>query len=464
VGLRDLDLSNNSLALPLPGLHHVTRIDLSGNCFSTTLTSLLVPGLWRVPTINDRGGPDVSTEYLNLANTNLSGGLPLAIWQGTGGNLFVGLAELVLADNPNLVGAMPSFGIPGLALIRLDVSGTNLLGEIPDSYGSLFPFAREFHFQNTSLQSPRSALPAFISREDQDMRNAGPGFECPGFWAPLLRASVDMDQSYDGWEGCRCMPKFFGDRDGCQLCADVTAGPGNACECLGKVMKGCFPVGPAGNATLVPCASTSAGVNPCNPLELEIDYQDVSSLCAEGHTGRLCSACVADYFLQGRRCLPCPDQLLTAVASIFQLLGLVLLLAWMWRKASPGVTRDTSKSVNIVVFHAQQLGVLLSSAHLAMPTSLSFFTSTTSAATDFHLGSLLALECSVSLQLNDRLWLAVASPFVVAFLVAALVCVNTHVQRRRARNRWLVERHRMWLRCLRFGLSLLNYGKVLRCV
>jgi hypothetical protein len=461
VGLKVLDLSKNSLALPLPGLHHVTRIDLSGNSFCTTLTAVLVPGLLRVPNRDDMGGPNVSTEYLNLADTNLSGGLESWMWRGSGGDLFLGVTELVLADNPNLTGPLPSAGITGLALTRLDVSGTNLNGEIPDSYGSLFPFAREFHFQNTSLQSSRGALAVFISRDDQDMRNAGPGFECPGFWAPLSRASVEMDQSYDGWKGCRCLPKFFGDRNVCQRCSDVTAGPGDACECLGKVMKGCFPVGPAGNVTLVPCASTSTGVNPCNPLELEIDYQDVSSLCAEGHTGRLCSACMADYFLQGRQCLPCPGQLLAAVAGIFQLLGLVFLLAWMWRKASPEVAPGrTSKSVNIVVFHLQQLGVLLSSAHLAMPTYLSFFTSTTSTATDFQLGSLLASECSVSLRLNDRLWLAVASPFVATFVVAALVCVNACVQRRRARNRWLVERRRMW----RFGLSLLNLGKVLQYV
>lgn len=112
-----------------------------------------------------------------------------------------------------------------------------------------------------------------------------------------------------------------------------------------------------------------------------------------GHTGRLCAKCVAGYFVDTRRCLPCPSAgTQGAMVAVFALLFLGLLVLLFADAAPDGFVasiENDSRALTIMVcshsgysipclhslhcamqlFHAQQLGVLLA-AGTAFPTEV----------------------------------------------------------------------------------------------
>jgi Leucine-rich repeat (LRR) protein len=106
--LRTLSLSNNSIALPLPDLSQLERLYLNSNPLRASLAEVLAPNMWRATSSNrDFDGPRVSLRVLDLTDCALVGGFPPYMWTGVGGNLFLSLEDLSLADNPQLSGSLP---------------------------------------------------------------------------------------------------------------------------------------------------------------------------------------------------------------------------------------------------------------------------------------------------------------------------------------------------------------------
>jgi len=102
--------------------------------------------------------------------------------------------------------------------------------------------------------------------------------------------------------------------------------------------------------------------------------------------------------------------------------------------AEASVSDAPSNPLRVLLFHTQQLGLLLDSA-AALPGALSgLLTVFSSAGNGLSLSSLVALECLGSWTLAHRCWMALAAPGVVGAAALAAHGVNCWRGRRRAMN------------------------------
>ena len=206
---------------------------------------------------------------------------------------------------------------------------------------------------------------------------------------------------------------------------------------------------------------------------------DLTGWCYPGHTGRLCAACAPAYFSSGRWCLKCLSEGLHILILCATLLLIIALVAYLYAKspnattaakslrlylsrlaqitdrgagsrsrsmqllqrgeadpnhfdaasfssdplAEPTPDRDAANPLKLLIFHAQQLSLLLhtsTSLPVVMSGLLSFVGS---ASTGFSLSSLVAMEClSSGWTLAARCWMAVFAPAIIGLvaLVTAL--------------------------------------------
>jgi hypothetical protein len=192
---------------------------------------------------------------------------------------------------------------------------------------------------------------------------------------------------------CTCISNFFGVNAKCFQCHGGNVKEHESCICEGRTLQNCYPVydqkTPGSVVAVLACPPSSLGErSACNPNGNALLNADgtlpSTGWCLPGHTGRLCSQCESGYYRRGGDCYECPGSAVRALATALQIGVCVLIFIYYYvdselteRKASMA----QSAAVHIVTFHAQFLGLLVSSQFL-LPASflqlLSFSSSTSS--------------------------------------------------------------------------------------
>ena len=204
-------------------------------------------------------------------------------------------------------------------------------------------------------------------------------------------------------------------------------------------MVGCFP---STSSTILPCSNASTGEALCNPNRRSWPFSNttdwlsvnLAGWCREGHDGRLCTQCRSGYYPVGRDCVACarsPWQWDLPCLYAFAFLLLIGLL-YAETKDVNDSDRDyhadaidhtripataTSAALAILLFHCQQLGLLLSN-ETSFSQRLTSFVAAVSTASRASLQTSLALECfRDSYGFRERV---VASVIIFASLLALL--------------------------------------------
>ena len=221
-------------------------------------------------------------------------------------------------------------------------------------------------------------------------------------------------------------------------------------------------------------ASLSTGLTGSDASSSSDAEIDMSSWCYPGHTGRLCAACSLSYFSSGRWCLRCLGEGMHMLILLTNLLLIVALIAYLYAKSpsavtsakglqmylrrlarSPGdvgssrsmqplhsdgpldlsmpasqsdsfsseastaVVAESANPLKLLIFHSQQLSLLLHTSTSLPPVMAGLLSVINSGSTGFSLSSLIALECLGSWTLRHRCWMAVCAPALIG-LVAGI--------------------------------------------
>jgi hypothetical protein len=210
---------------------------------------------------------------------------------------------------------------------------------------------------------------------------------------------------------------------------------------------------------------------------------DDSKWCLQGHSSRLCANCADGYFSSGRWCLRCLSVAVHVLVLFCNFLLMAALIAYLWlqqpsnatswsvlseyalemRAADSGssavaaaavsanhyrhiaaddeaasdapsdeatpLSRNASNPLRLLVFHTQQLSLLLLTAG-SMPGALAGLLSIfSSAGNSFSLSSLTAMECLASeWSLAHKCWAAIVAPALVGMAAAAQWLGQKNVQ------------------------------------
>ena len=308
--------------------------------------------------------------YLNLANNTLTGNIPDPRKSGD----FNFLISLNVANN-NLRGSLPYY-LAGLeTLLLLDIRGN------PGMRGNI---------NEVDLKTDHSLL--LKEREDHH-------FSCPMIRFRHNNGIVKMDSDYYDRQFCQCDVGYYGKGGYCRTCM-----PGG--ECSGKTVKtkkkssehnnvytvmnilvGYWPFPSYKNTTrLLKCNSSNPNDHVCNPLgNVTCKYVSLSKtnndsrndlgtkyytncgnaeLCADGHTGRLCTSCVDKTFKDGTKCKTCPEGGMKTkeIAAILISIIFVLLIT-IWAVFFSGRKRK----IAIILIIAEVLAVFLAAVFAVVP-------------------------------------------------------------------------------------------------
>jgi len=441
----------------------------------------IIPASWFDASLAESFGPTlpVSLKSLNLSgNTRLTGSLPTA-GNGFQSLLSIDLSGTgIEGDLPPTWANFPALQLLDLSgtdvrcslqlqegQLRCDMSShwvrqSGLSNEVLDASGTLL---RGLHCPLLAVK--RNGGP--ISLDDSFSQYALCECAAPCFGAAGV--CVECPQ------GCSCSQ---GTISGCW----PTVLPGVVASVTSAFSQGVEIVTPLRIAVLHPCPRLPNGTSLCGhpagaaqwPLffvaagsDAEAAVPNLSDWCWPGHTGRWCAQCREGFFSSGRlckRCLPTGLHVLIVAANVAALLAVVAYLAKQQScteqarkdlvaylaeddtaaaaqlsrspsavnragtdpsndaaevtRADPVQTSVPSNPLRVLLFHMQQLGLLMDSA-AALPGSLSgLLTVFSSAGNGLSLSSLVALECLSSWTLAHRCWMALAAPAAVG--VAAL--------------------------------------------
>jgi hypothetical protein len=258
------------------------------------------------------------------------------------------------------------------------------------------------------------------------------------------------------------------------------------CSCNGDIVKDCYPIiqpgavsgNPAVDGTisvqsitpfsllqLIPCPRTSSGLSLCNADGLRwtafyqiggaefSSQQAPSGFCFPGHESRLCAACSANYFSSGRSCEACLSPGVHVIIVCCNLLVLAALVTYLWRQssktegshpdvhmASESKESNTSNPLRLLVFHTQQLSLLLFTTSLPPGTMTGLIAVLGAGGTGFSLSSLTAMECLASAwSMQHRCWLALIAPLLVG-AAAATTWVYSRWSHSRGVDPFVMER------------------------
>jgi hypothetical protein len=295
--------------------------------------------------------------------------------------------------------------------------------------------------------------------------------------------SVYIDPSYSGLSVCTCDSNHFGANGMCIACPESCTCKGSVVtNCWPVIVPGLVSgseisdgsmrvssVVPFSVVQLLPCADSV-----CNSAELPWtrfylvngSVADGSSLvpadfCAAGYTSRLCSQCSEGWFSAGRFCSRCLSDSVHVLIVIINMALLLALVVYLWKQLpsetkareslrtylssvqsdkpheqpvgsdpvlasassevalTPSVSGSSSSPLRLLIFHSQQLSLLLlTSASLpsAMNVLLAVFSS---GSQGFSLASLTAIEClNYGWSLQHRCWAAVIAAMLIALAAA----------------------------------------------
>lgn len=226
---------------------------------------------------------------------------------------------------------------------------------------------------------------------------------------------------------------------------------------------------------LLQCPPTVTGETLCNPHHqpftgfishlIQLSFDEVAhiesvsraSFCYPGHTGRVCSQCADGYFASGRWCLECGSSNLHGLIVIANLALLTILIIVIYSKLPTATlsirqlrhyirTRfdqhqqkdnqndiqdketnqaPTTTPLKLLIFHCQQLSLLLSTS-TSQPVALTGFLGVVSSgSTGFSLSSLIALEClSSDADLAARCWLGVVGAIGIGCVAGGVYIIQ----------------------------------------
>ncbi len=186
-------------------------------------------------------------------------------------------------------------------------------------------------------------------------------FSCPGLRFGSQTTFIASPQA-TRFLFCTCNRDFYRltPQANCSLCPAQ-------CSCVDdKNMSRCFPA--MDHSALIPCPLLSDGSTACS-ARLSVwrfngSAADVAAFCSEGHTGRLCSRCLDGYFEEGRRCLPCLSSGMQWLSILGFLVVLAAVITFLFVDSAPPDPSESeheqSLSIKILLFHTQQLAILLS--------------------------------------------------------------------------------------------------------
>jgi hypothetical protein len=354
-------------------------------------------------------------------------------------------------------GAIPTSWSGLKALQRISVQNTNLTCATElDSAGRL-----------------ACILPPFlaISESLNDDTIADVEYDCSLITiADEAYSTVTISSSYYHRSYCRCTEKYFGIAGVCRLCpaaCDCTADRVKGCypvtvaQPIDGWNSSASVLGPLTSTVstpfIIPCPKSASGALLCNPSGLPWSsfYPNTSTenggvgpagvfswsdppdgFCSDGHTGRICSRCATGYFPSGRICLECASSGWNVLIIAANLLALLLLVTFLYiRSPSASTSRlqaaeyrvrsrtaddlppsnqpassVSASPLKLLIFHSQQLSILLQTMSSQPPVLSSFLSFTSSSSMGFSLSSLLALECfDHEWGIRERGWLSIVA-------------------------------------------------------
>jgi hypothetical protein len=370
---------------------HLEKLSLQGNEISAFHDSWFTGFLW----------PSLQGVY--LSRNRFGAALPQF-----GNAMTPSLSILDLSFNPKLsvdFGAMLAFGqvrpaarfdawlmFLVIQLVRLEGTDTSIV----DNEGGLV------HGFETDLHAIRS------------FDSVSKSSSCFGFFRfDTLTVSPSAHRS----RFCTCNAEYFRNSEYSEC---IKCRPG--CRCHGgRNVSGCFPA----VQQLLLCPLLSDGTTACEGRVLwnyAANASSIAAFCRDGHHDRLCSRCVPDYFEAGRVCTPCLKpalQWLSIVGFIAVFIGLLVYLYVDTDGDDP-----QSMRIRILLFHVQQLGVLMTT-QAAFPAELLPWLSFLSAGGTFSFSSVVAVDCPpLNFTLADELWFTFTVSLVAVLVAAAIFTIN----------------------------------------
>lgn len=272
--------------------------------------------------------------------------------------------------------------------------------------------AQELRLQGTDLRSlsPAHPLPEFIVVEPGvTIAEDAAHCNCPAL-VTTHGARVALSPSYYDFSLCSCELWFFGHANSCVSCIDQ-------CNyCRADLLIGCFPSGDA----LIPCGTTSTGVTLCNPNNISWPLftspnDNLKEWCFEGHEGRLCSRCSDGFFSVARDCSLCGGLVWKlSLIAVFVVAVIVLLAVLYFQTSEERVA--SSGTLDILLFHSQQLGLLLSTDAWFSKSATSFFI-IISSASSASLQTGMAFECFGLTGVREQVLLALVVLLILLSLL-----------------------------------------------
>ena len=242
------------------------------------------------------------------------------------------LENLVLRDNPGLVGPLPPVFGDHKNLREVDIRGT---GMTHLSFGA----------ENvpTELDISNAVHPFIVESGAVEIIDSL-NIICPNLAFSVSGADFSVDPQYHNYALCHCTVGFRRREDEtgrpvCIKCPDHVECPGFENDASFIVEPGFYPTPSVDDPqAVVQCADSIFGDTACNP-DGATPFE-----CKEGHTDRLCAACEADFFRRGSDCLECrPVGILLATGGSILIAAIVLILLLRLRPSNRAVQRAVER-------------------------------------------------------------------------------------------------------------------------
>eukprot|EP00762_Andalucia_godoyi_P008169 ANDGO_07451.mRNA.1 Putative leucine-rich repeat-containing protein DDB_G0281931 len=279
--------------------------------------------------------------------------------------------------------------------------------------------------------------------------------------ATVGRLAFQADPVFFDYENCVCRPGFYGKPPNCTQClsnADCSFGSeadipyrnmsvafresGNVIARSGYYASPSVTYMQMMNNQAYPkvveiCSHAGTDFSPCDAAE--------HGPCADGYSGRLCSACAESYFLVGESCFECPNGLLLVAFGVAIFLLISALFVW-----SLFISSAASGMIKILMLFLQGLFYI----HVPMPKFLNFVEST--GESTFAI-SLVGPGCFVSHWSFERSYtLSVLTPWIALFIVFCIWIVGHLVIQFRG---FAVATNKKWKdRCRRSAIFFLLFS------
>ena len=315
---------------------------------------------------------------------------------------------------------------------------------------------------NTTGFASYQCLPSYLTLDSSStvFPDGMDGVVCMDIISDLGKSqTVEIDSTALNYANCYCDTGYVQQRSNENItCLSCSAH--SQCQCYYGRMRGCYPTpfnNNNGNSTkwtaVMPCPVIGLADYACtNASDSSLPPPWVGDVplpvfaCAEGYTDRLCTRCEENWYSSGYACSLCPSYLGKLLIPLFIIVLIVLIVYVL--KVPPG----SSAVLKIVMFYLQTTLVLVNSAGVGWPISITATAEHVSSAASF---SVSALECVFpGISIVGKFIFYVCIPIGLIAVVFLLFIVGRIILRVRHASS---PQHELWQsRCISVGLFLLN--------